>query len=65
MANKNPFEFLQQVRNEAVKVTWPTRQETLMTTLMVFVLSAIAAIFFLFTDFTIQKVLGLLLSLGQ
>ena len=38
MAKSSPFEFLQQVRAEASKVTWPTRKETLVTTAMVFVM---------------------------
>ncbi|MFP5511447.1 MAG: preprotein translocase subunit SecE, partial [Alphaproteobacteria bacterium] len=42
----NPFQFLQQTRNEVAKVVWPTRREVLLTTLMVFILSALAATFF-------------------
>ena len=38
MAKTNPFEFLQQVRAEGAKVTWPTRKETMITTVMVFVM---------------------------
>ena len=37
MAKTNPFEFLQQVREEAAKVTWPTRRETMISTVMVFI----------------------------
>ena len=50
MAGKNPFKFLQEVRFEAVKITWPARRESLLMTLMVFVLSTLAALFFLFVD---------------
>lgn len=50
MAKSNPFVFLQQVRSEAAKVAWPTRRETAITTLMVFVMVAIAAVFFLIAD---------------
>ena len=49
-----PFEFLQQVRSETSKVTWPTRRETLLTTAMVFVIAAVAAIFFLLADQVIR-----------
>ena len=42
MAKTNPFEFLQQVRAEGAKVTWPTRKETLITTAMVFVMAVLA-----------------------
>ena len=40
MATTNPFQFIQQVRSEVSKVTWPTRREVLLTTGMVFVMSA-------------------------
>jgi preprotein translocase subunit SecE len=63
MAKTNPFEFLQQVRSEAAKVTWPTRKETMITTAMVFVMAVLASIFFLIVDqvigFGVRAVLGL------
>jgi preprotein translocase subunit SecE len=59
----NPFQFLQQVRSEASKVTWPTRRETLITTGLVIVRVFIASIFFLVVDWTIKEALGLLLNL--
>lgn len=62
MARTNPFQFIQQVRTEVSKVTWPTRRETMLTTVMVFVMSAIAAIFFFLVDQLIQ--LGLRGVLG-
>lgn len=46
----SPFKFLQEVRDETQKVTWPTRKETTVTTIMVFVMVAIAAVFFLLAD---------------
>ncbi|TAG12002.1 MAG: preprotein translocase subunit SecE [Rhodobacterales bacterium] len=55
MATLNPFTFLQQVRSEVAKVVWPTRREVLLTTLMVFVLSALAAIFFSLVDLGIRS----------
>ena len=63
MAKTNPFDFIQQVRSEAAKVTWPTRKETGISTVMVLVMVTIAAIFFLFADWVIstgvQAILGL------
>ncbi len=59
-----PFEFLQQVRDEGRKVTWPTRKETLVTTLMVFVMVVVASAFFLIADFVLQKAVGLILGIG-
>jgi preprotein translocase subunit SecE len=58
----NPFEFLQQVRAEGSKVTWPSRRETLITTAMVFVFAIIASLFFLLTDQVIRLIMSTLLN---
>jgi len=50
MAKYNPFEFIQQVRTEGSKVTWPTRRETVVTTVMVLIMVFLAAMFFLVAD---------------
>jgi preprotein translocase subunit SecE len=50
MAKTNPFEFLQEVRQEANKITWPTRKETIITTVMVLIMVALASVFFLIVD---------------
>jgi preprotein translocase subunit SecE len=50
MARVSPFKFLQEVRAEVQKVTWPTRKETTVTTIMVFVMVLIASLFFLLAD---------------
>jgi preprotein translocase subunit SecE len=52
MASKttNPFTFLQQVRSETAKVTWPSRRETLISTVMVLAFAFLAAIFFFLAD---------------
>jgi preprotein translocase subunit SecE len=55
MARTNPAQFIQQVRAEAAKVVWPTRRETGLTTVMVFIMAAVAAAFF----FTVDQLLGL------
>ena len=65
MAKTSPFEFLQQVRAEAAKVTWPTRKETLVTTGMVFVMVIIASVFFLLADQIIHWLIGLVLGIGR
>lgn len=63
MAKTNPFEFLQQVRAEGAKVTWPTRKETMITTGMVFLMVIMACLFFFFADtilqFGVRSILGL------
>ncbi|HYH70424.1 MAG TPA: preprotein translocase subunit SecE [Methyloceanibacter sp.] len=65
MARTNPFEFLQQVRTEVAKVTWPTRRETVITTIMVVILSIMAAIFFLAADWVLSTIVTLVLGLGR
>ena len=54
MAKFSPFKFLQEVRDETEKVTWPTRRETAITTAMVFVMVAVSAVFFLLADQAIR-----------
>jgi preprotein translocase subunit SecE len=54
MARVSPFRFLQEVRAEMAKVTWPSRRETAITTAMVFVMVAIASVFFLIADWVIR-----------
>ena len=61
---KNPIKFLQEVKQEAFKVTWPTGKETLQGTLMVAAMAIIASIFFLLMDQLFQFVLGLILKIG-
>ena len=58
----SPFKFLQEVRAETAKVTWPTRRETTITTIMVFVMVALASIFFFMADLVIRYVVTLLLG---
>ena len=63
MASKtNPIAFLQQVRSETAKVTWPSRRETLITTGLVLLMVLMSSLFFLFTDTVIRWVLGLVLG---
>jgi preprotein translocase subunit SecE len=62
MAKINPFQFVQQVRSEGAKVTWPTRRETAITTLMVFVMVALATVFFVVADQIMGWGVGLLLG---
>lgn len=63
MAVTNPLQFIQQVRAEVSKVVWPSRREVLLTTVMVFVMATITAIFFFFVDFLIRT--GLTSVLGM
>lgn len=65
MAKSNPFQFMQQVRAEVAKVTWPTRRETIVTTIMVFIMVTLAALFFLLVDSTIGWLVGVILGYGR
>ena len=64
MAKISPFKFLQEVRAEADKVTWPTRRETLITTAMVFVMVAVTSIFFTVADQIIRIVITYILGIA-
>ncbi len=62
MAKTSPGEFIQQVRQEVAKVTWPSRKETTVTTGMVFLMVVLIALFFFFVDqilsFGVKQILG-------
>ena len=60
----SPFKFLQEVREETRKVTWPTRRETAITTGMVFVMVAIASVFFMLSDQIIRIAVTFVLGIG-
>ena len=64
MAKFSPFKFLQEVRAEGDKVTWPTRRETLITTIMVFVMVAAASVLFLVSDQIIRVVITYILGVA-
>ena len=60
----NPFKFIQSVKQEAFKVSWPTRKDVLLGTVMVFVLATIAAIFFLLLDQIYKFLLDIILTIN-
>ena len=61
---RKPIKFIQEVKQEAFKVTWPTGKETLQGTLMVAAMAIIASIFFLLLDQLFQFILGIILKIG-
>ncbi|WP_415401654.1 preprotein translocase subunit SecE [Tateyamaria sp. SN3-11] len=63
MATTNPLQFIQQVRSEVSKVVWPTRREVLLTTVMVFILAALTAVFFAIVDILIRGGLEQILTM--
>ena len=65
MAKTSAAEFVQQVRQELSRVTWPTRRETMVTTGMVFLMVFIAAVFFFVVDQVLSWGVRVLFGLGQ
>jgi len=65
MAKTNPGQFIQEVRQEMARVTWPSRKETLTTTAMVFVMVFIAAGFFFLIDQAFSAGVRLVFGLGH
>ena len=61
---KNPLKFLQEVKQEAFKVTWPTRKETIQGSLMVVAMAIVAAIFFLLLDQILKFFLEIILKVS-
>ncbi|MEP2641387.1 MULTISPECIES: preprotein translocase subunit SecE [Roseobacteraceae] len=64
MATTNPLQFIQQVRAEVAKVVWPTRREVVLTTVMVFILATLTAIFFATVDIVIRWGLQAVLNMA-
>ncbi len=61
----NPFQFIQEVRQETAKVTWPSRKELWVTTVAVLVMVILASLFFLLVDQTLGWLVSTVLSLGR
>jgi len=64
MAKSNPGQYIREVRQEVSKVTWPTRKETTVTTIMVFIMVFLAALFFFFVDQILSWVVRMIIGLG-
>ncbi len=65
MANLKPVEFFKQVRAEAKKVTWPSRKETTVSTIAVFIMVFLAAVFLFLSDQIIAVVIRFILGFGS
>jgi len=65
MARTNPLQFIQQVRAEVAKITWPTRRETGLTTVMVMIMAALFATFFFLVDLIIRLGLETILKMAS
>ena len=61
----NPFKFVQEVRQEVAKVTWPTRNETWVTSVAVLIMVTLAAIFFMLADQALGWLVSQILGLGR
>lgn len=64
MAKTSPAQFVREVRQESSKITWPTRKETIVSSVMVCVMATIAALFFLAADSVISQIVRYILNLG-
>ena len=64
MAKVNPAQFIQEVRQETAKVTWPSRKETTVSTVMVFIMVFVSALYFLAADQLLQYGVKLVLGIG-
>jgi preprotein translocase subunit SecE len=64
-ATLNPFQFLQEVRQEAAKVTWPTWKEVWITSVMVLIMVVLAALFFMAVDQILGSIVTFVLRLGR
>ena len=64
MAKTSPAKFIQEVRQETAKVTWPSRKETVTTTAMVFVMVVVVSVFLSLVDWIIAQALKLVLGIG-
>ena len=62
MARTNPLQFIQQTRAEVSKIVWPTRREVMLTTVMVFIMATLTAIFFALVDVLIRNGLQAILN---
>ena len=60
----NPLKFIQSVKQEAFRVTWPTKKDVMIGSLMVFVLATLAALFFLLLDQIYKVLLDLILTIN-
>jgi len=61
---KNPLKFIQEVKQEAFRVSWPTGKETIQGSLMVIAMAIVAALFFLLLDQILKFFLEMVLSIG-
>lgn len=65
MAKTGPIEFVNQVKSEIKKVTWPTRKETTVSTIAVFIMAVLASTFLFFADQVLAFLVNLILDLGN
>jgi len=61
---KNPLKFIQDVKQEAFKVSWPTGKETIQGALMVVAMAIVASLFFLLLDQVLKFFLEIILKVS-
>lgn len=62
---KNPVKYVEEVKVETKKVTWPTRKETITSTIAVFIMVTLASLFLFFADQILALIINFILSFGQ
>lgn len=65
MAKTNPMQFIQQVKSETKKVTWPSRKETTVSVIAVLIMVTLASLFLFFADQILAWVVNLILEIGS
>ena len=65
MSKSGPLQYLREVRAEGKKVTWPTRKETMASTIAVFIMVIFASVFLYLSDQIIAYLISIILSLGM
>jgi len=65
MTKTNPIEFVDQVKTETKKVTWPTRKETITSTIAVFIMVTLASLFLFFADQILAFIVNFILDFGN
>lgn len=65
MPKVNPMQFIEQVKSEVKKVTWPSRKETTVSTIAVFIMVTLASLFLFFADQILAYLVDLILSIGS
>lgn len=65
MPKSGPVQYFKEVKAEAKKVSWPTRKETIASTIAVFIMVTLASIFLYLSDQILAYLVSLILGIGS